>query len=169
MRNSGEETRRAERQGTYSGLDSRLGHRLRAPGSEDVLVTHRGACSRPVAGDTGWRGPPRWRAGGEAAPRGQAGGGGAAADMPQGHPKERGSGVRPRLPCARRPPAGRGGLCGGAPRRMLSTSRLWKSLPGPRVCPPPPPAPPRPARGEHASAGLPAPSGAPAAPAPSGA
>lgn len=128
-----------------------------------------GARSRPVAGDTGWRGPPRWRAGGEAAPRGQEGGGGAAANMPQGHPKERGSGVRPRLPCARRPPAGRGGLCGGAPRRMLSTSRFWKSLPGPRVCLPPPPALPRPPRGQHVSAGLPAPSCAPAAPAPSGA
>lgn len=141
-RNSGEETRRTERQGAYSGLDSRLGHRLGAPGSEDVLVTHRGARSRPVAGDTGWWGPPGWRLL-PGARQGRRSSGQHAAGSPEGE----GQRGEAQAPCARRPPAGRAGLCGGAPRRMLSTSRFLKSLPGPRVCLHPPPALPRPTRG----------------------
>ena len=136
----GDQTHRETR--SLQCLDSRLGHRLGAPGSEDVLVTHRGARSRPVAGDTGWWGPPRWRLL-PGARQGRRSSGQHAAGSPEGE----GQRGEAQAPCARRPPAGRAGLCGSAPRRMLSTSRFLKSLPGPRVCLHPPPAPPRPTRG----------------------
>lgn len=133
-RKSGEETRRAERQGTYSGPDSRLGHRLGAPGSEDVLVTHRGARSRPVAGDTGWWVPQveGWGRGCSPGPgRGRRSSGQHAAGSPEGE-GQRGEAQAPLCPQAS---CGERGVVQGCSTQDAQHQQVLEEFAGPSGLP----------------------------------
>lgn len=120
---------RTERQGAYSGLDSRLGHRLGAPGSEDVLVTHRGsqqACGwgHRLVGPRveGWGrgcspGPGRRRTRGQHAPRVSEGEGAAG---------------RAQAPLCLQASCGEARVVRGCSTQDAQHQQVLKSFPGPQ-------------------------------------
>ena len=144
-RRSGEETRCTEREGTSSGLDSRLGHRLGPQGSEAVLVAHQGLEAGLWLGKQAGGGHPGGKAGGggrgcsdrteELLPGARQG----EEQRPRFHRvtrRRREAGQSPGSLCARSPPAGRGDCAGrGRSTQDAQHQQVFEEFSGPSGLP----------------------------------